>query len=110
MRIACDEYSLPTSTRTIVEVTLPALNKGLRGLYHLVNFGYALRLEWIKEYFRLKNIRKVIYPVYQHELNLPAKRPKWSVMSNEKICEDLGIDIRLWNEELILLINSIKTL
>lgn len=37
LRIACDEFSVPTSTRTIVEITLKAIQQGLTGLYHLVN-------------------------------------------------------------------------
>lgn len=45
LRIACDEFSVPTSTRTIVEVTLKAIEQGLTGLYHLVNSGYASRFE-----------------------------------------------------------------
>jgi len=100
LKIACDEFSVPTSTRTIVEITLKALEKGLTGLYHLVNSGYASRYDWAKEYFRINNIKKFIYPAYQHEFNLPAKRPRWSVMSNEKICKELGIEIIEWEEAL----------
>ncbi|MCS7215715.1 MAG: dTDP-4-dehydrorhamnose reductase [Thermodesulfovibrio sp.] len=106
LRIACDEFSVPTSTRTIVEVTLEVLKKGLRGLYHLVNSGYASRYEWTKEYFRLKGIKKFIYPAYQNEFNLPAKRPKWSAMSNEKICKELDTEIREWENELRRIINE----
>jgi len=100
LKIAVDEFSVPTSSRTIVEVTLKALDEGLTGLYHLTNSGYASRYEWAKEYFRLKGINKLIYPALQADFNLPAKRPKWSVMSNEKISKALGIAIRDWREEL----------
>lgn len=100
IRVACDEFSVPTSTRTIVEVTLFALQKGLMGLYHLVSSGYASRYEWAREYFRIKGIKKFIYPAYQHEFNLPAKRPRWSAMSNERICKDLGIEIPEWQYQL----------
>lgn len=103
LRIACDEFSVPTSTRTIVEVTLTALRNGAVGLYHLVNSGYASRYEWAKEYLELKGIKKFVYPAYQHEFKLPAKRPRWSAMSNDKICKDLGIEIRSWKEELRML-------
>lgn len=100
LRIACDEFSVPTSTRTIVEVTLKAIDVGLTGLYHLVNSGYASRYEWAKEYFKIKGINKFIYPAYQSDFNLPAKRPRWSVMSNDKIKRDLGIEIDSWQESL----------
>jgi len=76
------------------------LGKGLTGLYHLVNTGYVSRYEWAKEYLELKGIEKFIYPAYQHEFNLPAKRPRWSTMSNEKICKELGIEIPEWQDQL----------
>jgi dTDP-4-dehydrorhamnose reductase len=100
LKVAVDEFSVPTSTKTIVEVTLKAIDAGLTGLYHLTNFGYASRYEWAKEYFRLKGINKLVYPALQADFNLPAKRPKWSVMSNEKISKALGITIRDWKEDL----------
>jgi len=100
LRVACDEFSVPTSTRTIVEVTLKAIEEGLIGLYHLVNSGYTSRFEWAREFFRLKGINKFIYPAYQSDFNLPAKRPRFSAMSNEKICRALGIEIRDWKEEM----------
>jgi dTDP-4-dehydrorhamnose reductase len=100
LRVACDEFSVPTSTRTIVEITLKAIKNGLTGLYHLVNSGYTSRFEWAREFFRLKGIKKFIYPAYQQDFNLPAKRPRFSAMSNYKICKELGIEIREWREEI----------
>ena len=100
LKVVVDEFSVPTSTKTIVGVTLKAIDAGLTGLYHLTNSGYASRYEWAKEYFKLKGMNKLIYPALQADFNLPAKRPKWSVMSNEKISRALGITIRDWKEEL----------
>ena len=108
LKIAVDEFSVPTSTRKIVEVTLKALDAGLNGLYHLTNSGYASRYEWAKEYFKLKGINKLIYPALQADFNLPAKRPKWSVMSNEKISKVLDINITDWQEELEKFIKGVK--
>ena len=101
IKVAVDEFSVPTSTKTIVRVTLKAIEKDLSGLYHLVNSGYASRYEWAKTFFRVKGIKKLILPAYQSDFNLPAKRPKWSVMSNEKISKELNIEIPEWIEDLI---------
>jgi dTDP-4-dehydrorhamnose reductase len=106
LKVAYDEISVPTSTRTIVNITLKALKKGLEGLYHLTNTGYASRYEWAKEIFRIKNIQKFIKPVSSDIFNLPARRPKFSPMSNKKISSDLSIDIPLWNEELSKFLNK----
>lgn len=100
LRIACDEFSVPTSTRIIVEVTLKALDNGLSGLYHLVCSGFASRYEWAKEYLRIKGIKKFIYPASQAEFGLPAKRPRFSAMNNEKLTKALNISIPAWDEEL----------
>ena len=100
LKVVVDEFSVPTSTKTITEVTFKAIDAGLTGLYHLTNSGYASRYEWAKEYFKLKGINKLIYPALQADFNLPAKRPKWSVMSNEKISKALGITIIDWKEDL----------
>jgi len=56
------------------------------------------RFEWTREFFRLKGIDKFIYPAYQSDFNLPAQRPRFSAMSNEKICKTLNIEINDWND------------
>ncbi len=100
LKIAYDEVSVPTSTKTIVEVTLKAIEKGLYGLFHLVNSGYASRYEWAKKIFSLKGIKKFIYPVSKEIFSLPAKRPSFSAMDNSKISKALSIEIPSWEEAL----------
>ncbi len=100
LKIAYDEISVPTSTRTIVEITLKSIEKGLNGLFHLTNSGYASRYEWAKKFFELKGIDKFIKPVSSDIFSLPAKRPKFSPMSNRKISEILGVEINRWDREL----------
>ena len=100
LRIACDEFSVPTSTRTLVNITLKAIKQGLIGLFHLTNSSYASRYEWAKEYLAFKKINKFIYPAYQSDFNLPAKRPRFSPMDNTKISKALNLDIPHWLEEM----------
>ena len=100
LKVAYDEISVPTSTRTIVEVTLKAVEQGLTGLYHLTNSGYASRYEWAKKVFEIKGIKKFIKPVSSDIFNLPAKRPKFSAMGNDRIKNILKIDIIEWEEEI----------
>ena len=106
LKISYDEVSVPTSTGTIVDVTLKALKKGLEGLYHLTNSGYASRYEWAKKVFQIKRIDKFIYPVSSEIFNLPAKRPKFSAMSNRKLSKELSIEIPYWEEELVEWLNG----
>lgn len=106
LKDACDEFSGLTSTRNIVEVILKAMEQDFTGLYHLVNSGYTSRFEWAREYFRLRGIKKFIYPAYQADFNLPTKRPRFSAMSNDKICKILNTHIKDWKEEMEEILND----
>lgn len=96
LKIACDEFSAPTSTETVVEVTLKALDQGVIGLYHLPNSGYCSRYEWAKLVLNTRGITKFIRPVGMDSFRMPAKRPLFSAMSNAAISKALNISIPSW--------------
>ncbi|MFN3739747.1 MAG: dTDP-4-dehydrorhamnose reductase [Thermodesulfovibrionales bacterium] len=98
LQIASDEVSCPTSTTTIVEITLKALKEKLTGLYHLTNSGYASRYEWAVFILKSLGIKKEITPVSSAIFNLPAKRPNFSAMSNQRISRLLNVSIPVWQE------------
>ncbi len=98
LKIACDEFSVPTYTATVVDVTLKALAQGLTGRYHLTNSGYCSRYEWTKMALNRMGIRKFIRPVSMDSFNLPAKRPKFSAMNNARIGSLLNEAIPAWEE------------
>lgn len=98
LKIACDEFSVPTSTRTIVDITMTALEKGLSGMFHLVNTGYCSRYEWAKLALSVMGINKFIRPVSMIDFNLPAKRPMFSAMSNDTLSRLLDVRIPAWEE------------
>jgi dTDP-4-dehydrorhamnose reductase len=89
LKIVCDEFSVPTSTSTVVEITLKALDTGTRGLYHLTNSGYCSRYEWARHILRTLEQDIFVYPCYMSDFNLPARRPKFSAMSNVKIANEV---------------------
>ncbi len=98
LQIASDEISCPTSTKTVVEITLKALKEKLTGLYHLTNSGYASRYEWAVFILNALGIKKEIEPVSSAIFNLPAKRPNFSAMSNERISRLLEVSIPTWQK------------
>jgi len=100
LKIANDEVSVPTSTKTIVDVTLASINAGLSGLYHLTNSGYASRYNWAVEILRLLDIAREIEPVSKDIFNLPALRPVFTAMNNKKISAELNLSIPNWEEAL----------
>lgn len=98
LKIACDEFSVPTYTETVVDVTLKALEQGVTGRYHLTNSGFCSRYEWAKLILTSLGINKFVRPVTMETFNLPAKRPKFSAMSNRKLANLLNDPIPAWEE------------
>ncbi len=100
LNIAFDEVSVPTYTKTITTVTMKAIKRGLIGLYHLAATGYASRYEWAKLALRLMEKDVLLYPVSRSSFGLPAKRPYFTAMSNNKISRELDINIPDWENDL----------
>lgn len=96
LRIVCDQISIPTYTEDIVSVTLFAINKGIRGLYHLTNSGYASRYEVARYFIEKLSLENIVLPVRSDYFLNSAKRPYFSAMSNEKISNLLNITIPDW--------------
>jgi len=100
LQVSVDEVSVPTWARRIALVSHEAIHKGLSGLYHLVSSGYASRYEWAKQVLKLCHKENLVVPVPADTFNLPAKRPKFSAMSNERISAELGIMLPDWESDL----------
>ncbi len=98
LKIACDEFSVPTYTGTVAEVTLKALEQGITGRYHLTNSGFCSRYEWARLALNELGTDKFIRPVNMESFNLPARRPKFSAMSNEKLARLLNITVPTWED------------
>ncbi len=98
LKIACDEFSVPTYTDTVVSVTLRALEQGMTGVYHMTSSGFCSRYEWARSIFRQLGIKKFVKPVSMDVFHLPAQRPKFSAMSNASLSRALNIEIPTWEE------------
>lgn len=98
LRIACDQVSVPTYTEDIVLSTMHAIDKGLRGIYHLTNSGYASRYEVAKYFIERLGLNNLLLPSDSAHFPSPAKRPYFSAMSNNKIKEAVGTEIPHWKD------------
>lgn len=96
LRVVYDQISIPTYTRDIVNLTMFAVNKGLRGVYHLTNTGYATRYEVARYFLERLGMDNLIIPVHAEYFQSPAKRPFFSAMSNRKLANDLNVEIPDW--------------
>ena len=98
LNITTDEVSVPTYAKMVAENTMKALEKGLTGLYHLTNSGYTSRFGCAEKIINQLDLNVKLNPVKQSHFNLPAKRPKFSAMSNANISNLLNIKIPTWEE------------
>jgi dTDP-4-dehydrorhamnose reductase len=106
LKIACDEFSVPTYTGMVVDITLKAIEQGMTGRYHLTNSGFCSRYEWAKLILSTIGVNKFIRPVTMDTFNLPAKRPKFSAMTNSKLASLLNVDIPTWEESVRLFLKE----
>jgi dTDP-4-dehydrorhamnose reductase len=96
LKIVYDQISVPTFTKDIVSLTMLAIGKGMRGVYHLTNSGYASRYEVARYYIERLGLDNLILPVSSDSFPVPAKRPFFSAMSNLKLSEELNVIIPDW--------------
>lgn len=98
LKVSFNEISIPTSTKTIVDLTFRAIDSGLNGKFHLTNSGCCSRYEYAKYILKISNLSNIIEPVDIASFNLPAKRPGFSAMSNQKLSKELNYLIPEWSD------------
>ena len=98
LKITADEVSVPTFAHTMVEMTFQSLEKGLHGLYHLTNSGYASRYELARYYVLKKRLANIVIPVPLSNFNTKAKRPTFAAMNSQKLASALGVTIPTWQQ------------
>jgi len=96
LKVVYDQISAPTFTKDIVILTMLAIDKGLRGVYHLTNSGYASRYEVARYFIERLGWDNLILPVNSDYFPSPAKRPYFSAMSNLKLSKSLDVNIPDW--------------
>jgi len=74
--------------------------KDNEGIYHVTNRGKASWAEFASAIMKSSDLSCQVNPIPSEEYPTPAKRPKNSVLSSEKIERTLGILMRPWEEEL----------
>lgn len=86
-------YHMSHAFRKMLELQLPF------GTYHVVNSGSCSWFEFTQEIFRILGRDIPIEPVTSDEFKTKAKRPGFSVLSNDKL-KNHGIEIPPWRDGL----------
>ena len=104
LKIVDDQIGSPTFTlhlaRAILEIIVWSLKnkKDVKGIYHFSNEGQTSWFHFAREIFKLKNLEVDVTPVLTETYSTPATRPKFSVLSKEKIKKDFNLKIETWQK------------
>jgi dTDP-4-dehydrorhamnose reductase len=91
IRVVNDHVSSPTYAPYLASRTADLVDRALTGVFH-IGGGQAISwFDYAAMIFRTAGLAPDLTPVTGHEFPTPARRPKFSVLSNAKM-ESLGID------------------
>jgi dTDP-4-dehydrorhamnose reductase len=106
--IVDDQYGSPTYTADLASALCVIVEKDSRsyGIYHYTNEGETTWFEFARSIFEMGKARGRIgrwcnvRPISTDQYPTKATRPKYSVLSKEKIKQTLGISIPTWQNAL----------
>ena len=76
-------------------------------VFHFSNMGETSWSDFAKEIFRLSNLNCKVNPISTDQYPTPAKRPKNTTLSKEKITNHFKLQIPLWQQSLKECLNEI---
>jgi dTDP-4-dehydrorhamnose reductase len=116
LRIVSDQTGAPTWSRMIAEATTFALLQAMSnpgkcaGVYHLSAAGETSWYGFAKaifEHFELEP-KPGLVPISTDQYPTPAKRPAYSVLSNQKFARVFGLQLPDWRDQLALVAEEMK--
>lgn len=100
LKVVNDQVGTPTSTVDLARCILDLIQTEHYGIYHGTCQGECTWYQFARMILALKGIKIIVKPVSTEELNLPAKRPAYSVLENFML-DMVGLDrFRRWEEAL----------
>jgi len=106
LNVVNDQIGSPTYAKDIAEAILQIVIKSNetksfhRGIYHFSNEGIISWYDFANAIREMKKLDCIVQPITTAQYPTPAKRPAYSVMSKEKICETFDIALKDWKESL----------
>ena len=116
LNIVNDQIGVPTYAGDLAIALVNIIqNKDFRKskqktqIYHYSNNGYSNWYDFAKTIFQFANIKCKIHPINTENYPTNARRPKYTLMSNNKILQRFSLDIPNWRESLkscIMILNE----
>lgn len=86
LNVVADQHGSPTYAVDLANIIYQAINNKIPfGTYHSTNIGFTTWYDFTKDIFELANISCKVNPVTSEQFIRPAKRPKNSKLSKDKL-------------------------
>jgi dTDP-4-dehydrorhamnose reductase len=100
INVVDDMWMSPTYTKDAASIIKKILEANLPyGIYHASNKGYCTWFQFAQEIFKLTRLTPIIKPIKTDQLQMKAKRPRFSALESIKLPK-YGIQTRGWKEGL----------
>lgn len=113
LRIVNDQIGAPTWSRQIAQATAHILSQNLTskeiwGLYHLIASGQTSWKGFAEAIFKNQSVVRIpkIVGIPTLEYPTPAKRPAYSLLSNDKVQKVFGLTLPAWDDALRLCMDN----
>jgi dTDP-4-dehydrorhamnose reductase len=98
LRVVADQTCTPSYTADVADATIPLIESGQYGLYHLTNAGSCTWYEFARGIFQAADINADVTPITTQEYGAPARRPAYSVLGSCAY-QNLGFpSLRPWQD------------
>jgi dTDP-4-dehydrorhamnose reductase len=100
LAVVDDQHGRPTYAEDLAAAIIALLEGGAGGVYHVSNAGVATWWDLARRTLDLAGFPDLaINRIRTEDLDLPARRPRWSVLECSK-AEAEGVRLRIWQEAL----------
>jgi dTDP-4-dehydrorhamnose reductase len=96
IRAVTDQTGSLTYAEDAAAITLAAIDRGLRGLFHLVNAGSATRFQAAVHFFDALGLPVDVHPAVTADFPNPVRRPVYSVLATTKLETALDSSLPTW--------------
>lgn len=108
LNIVDDQVSAPTYSADLAEFSWKLIQTEKYGLYHITNSGEASKYDQAKYVLEKIGWEGKLNRAKTEDFNLPAKRPKYSKLSSEKVEKLLGEKIPTWQSGIDRFLEEMK--
>lgn len=108
--IVNDQFGQPTNANDLAEAVMKIIESEQKkyGIYHFSNYSETTWFEFAKKIAEFSNSKIKLNPITTEQFPTPAKRPKRSTMSLDKIEHDYKIELIHWENSLEKCVTILK--